>query len=58
MGEVINLRTVRKRKAKADQEEQAAENRAKFGVTKAEKAEKTAKAALEDAKLDGHKRDD
>jgi hypothetical protein len=45
MAEIINLRTVRKAKARTAAEKRAEENRAKFGRTKAEKnalrAEKT-----------------
>ena len=35
--QVVNLRQTRKRKLKAEKDRQAAENRAKFGRTKAEK---------------------
>lgn len=38
MGTVINLRQARKRKQRADKAAQAAENRARFGRTKAERA--------------------
>ncbi len=37
MGEIANLRTARKRKARDDAERKADANRAKFGRTKAEK---------------------
>jgi hypothetical protein len=37
MAEIVNLRQVRKRKLRADKELRAAENRAKFGRTRAEK---------------------
>ena len=53
----INLNKARKAKAKADAETKAAENRIRFGRTKAEKqtaAESTARSARD---LDGHKRD-
>ncbi len=36
MGDVVNLRTARKRKARADKERQAAENRILHGRTKSE----------------------
>ncbi len=55
MAEIVNLRTVRKRKAREEQAEQAAENRVKFGRTKAEKDLTAAKAEQADRKLDGHK---
>ena len=36
MGEVVNLRTFRKQKARAEKSEKAAENRRKHGRTRAE----------------------
>lgn len=36
-GDVVNLRTVRKQKARADREKQADQNRVSFGRTKSEK---------------------
>ncbi len=58
MSEIVNLRLARKRKARADKEQQAAGNRAKFGRTKAEKQRDAAEAGrdrrhLDQAKLDG-----
>jgi hypothetical protein len=44
MAEIVNLRQARKHKARADKDQQAAENRAKFGRTKGEKK----REALED----------
>jgi hypothetical protein len=38
MAEVINLKRVRKAKARSEQQKTAAENRRRFGRTKAEKA--------------------
>ena len=38
MGDVVSLKLHRKRKDRAAKDEQAAENRAKFGRSKAEKA--------------------
>lgn len=37
MAEIVNLRTARKARARAEAEKQAADNRVKFGRTKAEK---------------------
>lgn len=58
MAEIVNLRQVRKRKARSEKQTQAAANRLKFGRTKAD----TAKQHLENAKLhqdlDGKKRED
>jgi hypothetical protein len=56
MADVVNLRQARKRKARADKDQQAAENRAKFGRTKGETARDDADAArvrrhLDQAKL-------
>jgi capsule polysaccharide export protein KpsE/RkpR len=58
MADIINLRTARKRKARDAKDAQAAENRIKFGRTKAEKELEEAKAALESKRIDAHKRDD
>ena len=45
MAEIVNLRTARKAKARAEAERQAADNRVKFGRTKAEKQATSAEAA-------------
>ncbi|SEQ46849.1 protein of unknown function [Devosia sp. YR412] len=58
MAEIVNLRTVRKQKARASKEVQAAENRVLFGRTKAEKQQQAAEKALAEKKIDGHKRED
>ena len=58
MAEIVNLRQARKAKARTEKEAEASANRAKFGRTKAEKAVDTAKKALEDKRLDGHKREE
>jgi len=57
-GEVVNLRSFRKRKARDDKEAVAQVNRAAFGRTKSEKELSKAKRALEQKALDKHKRDD
>lgn len=57
MSEIVNLRQARKRKARADKDAQAAENRVKFGRTKAQKAEDAARADKARSELDGHKRE-
>ncbi|UJQ94979.1 DUF4169 family protein [Mariluticola halotolerans] len=56
MAEIVNLRTVRKRKARAAEEDKAAENRVRFGKTKAERQKDEAGKALDARRLDGHKR--
>ena len=58
MAEIVNLRQARKRKAKAGREEQAAENRAKFGKSKADKRTESATKKRDEKLLDGHKRSD
>lgn len=57
MAEIINLRRVRKQKAREERAEQAAENRILFGRTAAEKARDKAEKAKAIQHLDGHKRD-
>ncbi len=55
MGDVINLRTARKAKARATAATQADANRAKFGRTKAEKQMEAAEKARVEQLLDGTK---
>jgi hypothetical protein len=55
MGEVVNLRQVRKQRARAGKSAQAAENRARHGRTKAEKALEHAERDARDQKLAGHR---
>jgi hypothetical protein len=58
MGDVVNLRAVRKAKARASREVEAQANRAKFGRTKGEKL-RDAREAVRVAKLlDGAKREE
>lgn len=58
MGDVVNLRMARKQKQRAAKETVAAENRVRFGRTKAEREREAALADLEAARLDGHRRPD
>ncbi|HTJ62252.1 MAG TPA: DUF4169 family protein [Alphaproteobacteria bacterium] len=58
MGDIVNLRQARKRAARAEQEKQAAANRAKFGMTKAERAAITHDEERIRKSLDGAKKDD
>lgn len=58
MGDIINLRNVRKKIERAKKETKAAENRMVFGKTKSERQKAEAEKALESSKLDGHKRDE
>lgn len=57
MGEVVNLRMVRKRSARADKERVAAENRALHGRSKADRKAQDAERDREKTRLDGHHRD-
>ena len=58
MAEIVNLRAVRKHKARADKEARAAQNRILFGRTKAEKQQQAAEKALAERHIDGHKKDE
>jgi hypothetical protein len=58
MADIINLRNVRKQKARADKEAQAEQNRILFGRTKAEKLKQAAEKAQADKHIEGHKRDE
>jgi Domain of unknown function (DUF4169) len=57
MGDIVNLRQHRKRKARARKGEAAAENRARFGMTRAERERNAATQTKEQRNLDGHRRD-
>jgi hypothetical protein len=57
MSEIVNLRIARKRKARAERESEAAANRAKHGLGKAERARQKKEAATFRAILDGAKRE-
>jgi hypothetical protein len=58
MAEIVNLNRVRKAKARDAAEAQAAENRAKHGQTKAERARLAAEKAKRRAVTDGAKKED
>jgi hypothetical protein len=57
MGDILSLSKARKTRAKAEKEQAAAENRIRFGRTKAEKAQDKALRLKAETKLDDHKRD-
>jgi hypothetical protein len=57
MAELINLNKARKARAKAAREAAAAENRVRFGRSKAEKAAVRLESARAATDLDGKKRD-
>ena len=58
MAEIVNLRRARKDKTRAGKAARAAENRTRFGRTKAEKAEAGAERVRAATGLDGKKLDD
>ncbi len=57
MAEIINLRSVRKAKAKAEKTSEVQANRVKFGRTKAEKSRDKIEAARATRAIDGALRD-
>ncbi len=57
MAEIVNLRRARKGKARAEKEARAADNRVRFGRTKAEKRESEIESRRVAQKLDGKKID-
>ena len=54
MGDIVNLRRIRKVKARDDKAKVADANRAKFGQTKAERQLTKASKQLSEHTLDGH----
>lgn len=57
MGEIVNLKQVRKRRERAEREEEAAAKRILFGRTKGEKAREEKVKSAEVRRLDGAKRE-
>ncbi len=57
MNEVVNLNKARKARAAADRKKQAAENRVRFGRSKADKTLETARADKARRELEAKKRD-
>ncbi len=55
MGEVVNLRLARKRKARAEHDAAAAASRALHGRSKAEKAAQKSSRERDKTLLDGHR---
>lgn len=58
MGDVVNLRTVRKAKTRTSRQAEAQANRAKFGRTKGEKLRDAQEAERAAKLLDGAKREE
>lgn len=57
MSEIVNLKRHRKRLARAEDEQKAAENRRRFGRSKAEREHGKAEDARAERHIDGHKRE-
>ncbi|MGD9815401.1 MAG: DUF4169 family protein [Hyphomonadaceae bacterium] len=57
MGDVVNLKRVRKDKARVAADAKASANRAKFGRKKADKKLAQTEAEAAERKLDGHRRE-
>ncbi len=57
MGDIINLRQVRKQRARAQREAAAEENRTRFGLTKADKIKQSAETLLARRRLEAAKRE-
>ena len=55
MTKIINLKSVRKTRAREDQRQKADANAVKHGQTKSAKKHAAAKVAKQNAHLDGHK---
>jgi hypothetical protein len=56
MGEIVNLRRARKRRAGAQAEVEAAANRIAFGVSKSARSKAKVERALADGRLEAHRR--
>lgn len=55
MGEIVNLRQARKRRARQAREAEAEANRAKFGVSTSVREAQARDGAAQAKKLDGHR---
>lgn len=58
MGELVNLNRVRKNRARAERAAQAAENRIRYGLPKAETERERLAREREDRAHEGHKREE
>ena len=57
MADILSLSKARKDKARAAKDALAAQNRVKFGRTKAEKAKDAAEKSITEKMVDAHKRE-
>ena len=55
MGDLVNLRQARKRREREQKAAAAAENRAAFGMTRAERRKAEAEQTIADRRLDSHR---
>ncbi len=58
MAEVVNLRLIRKAKARVEAEQQASENRARFGQSRTDRDKHRADTERDRKRHDGAKRED
>ncbi len=58
MADILSLKRARKAKERAEKQIVAAENRTRYGRSKAEKDKAAAEKALADRKIDAHKREE
>lgn len=58
MADILSLSKARKARASADKEQQATQNRVKFGRTKAQKQQDAAEKMLASRRIDEHRRED
>ena len=57
MADILSLSKARKTKARSDKDAAAAENRVKFGQTKAEKVKAATEKSMAERLAEAHKRD-
>ncbi|ESR27307.1 DUF4169 family protein [Lutibaculum baratangense] len=55
MSDIVNLRQARKARARAEKEKQAADNRLRFGMTKAERQAAERQRSSLDRHVEGHR---
>lgn len=57
MADILSLKAAKKARVRAEKQQAAAENRTRYGVTKATKQHLKAEKALAATKFDAHKKD-
>jgi hypothetical protein len=57
MGDIVNLRTVRKQRARDERSRDADARRIQFGRTKSERQQAESLSLLHDRRLEGHRRE-